>query len=95
MRLHYNRLNLLVDMLIADTMARSAPSFRDHAAGASSAATSRQALDPNCFIRVELPPDLLFNGKHEAQMCKTIPALKIPNPYVVGNHRRVAISCLS
>jgi hypothetical protein len=54
----------------------------------------RHALDPNCFVWVELPADLLFDGKHQAQVCEAIPAFKTPNPRVVWNHRRVAISRL-
>jgi len=50
----------------------------------------RQALDPNRFIGIELPPDLLFDRQYQAQMCKTIPALKCADPHVIGNHRRAS-----
>src|SRR5205814_9762394 len=80
---------LLVDMLIADTMARSVPRFRS-GRGRDQHGNVSQALDPNCFIRVELTPDLLFDGKYEAQVCQTIPAFKTSDPHVVGNQRRIA-----
>ena len=40
---------------------------------ARSESNIRQALDPNRFIGIELPPDILFDRQYQAQMCKTRP----------------------
>jgi hypothetical protein len=54
-----------------------------------------QGLDPDGFIRVKLPPDLLFEREYQAQVGETVPRIEASNGGIVGNGRRIAAGRLS